>query len=100
MTTDDLFIRQSIVLAIALIYWIGVIIQARTVRRRIGRQPNVRPKGRREKLLWLGWMLVVLTWMALPFLVSTSQDDAWLRLNDKLLVTPGLTVANGCACRA
>ncbi len=45
MPIDDLFYRQAIVLAIAVIYWAGVMIQTRQVRKKIGRQPNVRPRG-------------------------------------------------------
>ncbi len=92
MAIDDLFIRQAIVFAIALIYWAGVMVQARIVRRRIGRQPNVRPRGKREKLLWSGWMLVVLTWIALPFVVSTESSNALVHLNPDLLTRAGLYV--------
>jgi protein-S-isoprenylcysteine O-methyltransferase Ste14 len=90
MPTDDIFARQAIVLTIALIYWIGVTIQARRVRRKIGRQPNVRPRGTREKLLWAGWILVVLTWMALPFIVSRESGNILVDLHPTLLQTPGL----------
>ena len=94
MPTDDLLIRQAIVLAIALVYWIGVSIQARRVRREIGRQPNVRPRGPREKSLWAGWMLVVVTWMALPFLVSRDSGNILLGLHPSLLQTPGLVLGS------
>lgn len=90
MPTDELFVRQAVVLAIALIYWAGVVVQARRVRRSIGRQPNVRPRGSREKLLWLGWVLVVLTWMALPFVVSYESSNALLRLSPFVHQTAGL----------
>lgn len=90
MPIDELFIRKAIVLAIALIYWAGVMLQARSVRRSIGRQPNVRPHGTREKLLWLGWMLVVITWITLPFLVSVESTNSLIHLNSSLLTTPGL----------
>lgn len=85
MPIDDLFYRQAIVLAIAVIYWAGVMIQARQVRKKIGRQPNVRPRGGKEKLLWLGWMLVVLSWMALPFLASPETSNKLLKLNHDML---------------
>ena len=90
MPIDDLFIRQVIVFAIALVYWAGVMVQARSVRRRIGRQPNVRPRGTKERLLWLGWMLVVLTWIALPFVVSPESSNVLVHLNSDLLTSSGL----------
>lgn len=83
---DDLFIR------IAMVYWAGVMVQARSVRRSIGRQPNARPRGTREKLLWLGWMLVVITWIALPFMVSIESPNGVIRLNSDLLTTAGLFI--------
>lgn len=92
MPTDDLLIRQAIVLAIALVYWAGVMLQARQVRKKIGRQPNVRPRGMKEKLLWAGWMVVVLSWMALPFIVSLDSENALLRLNENALNTASLVL--------
>ena len=95
MPTEDLIYRQGVVLAIALIYWAGVAIQARKVQKMIGRQPNVRPRGTREKLLWLGWMLVVFTWMLLPFLVSVETSNSLLQLNPELL-KPFTLIAGVC----
>ena len=90
MQIDEFFVRQAVVLAIALIYWVGVMVQARSVRHSIGRQPNVRPRGTREKLLWLGWMLVVLIWMALPFVVGPDSKGFLLHISPSLLSTFGL----------
>lgn len=92
MPTDELFTRQAIVLAIALIYWAGVVLQARRVRHSIGRQPNVRPRGTREKLLWFGWMLVVVTWMILPFVVDLEPSNTWLYLQPSMLNGTGLVL--------
>ena len=61
---------RVVVCASGLIYWGGVLFQARRVRRKIGRMPNLRPKGTKERLLWLGWMIVVFGWIAQPFFVS------------------------------
>lgn len=79
MPIDDFLLRQTVVLASALIYWAGVMVQARSVRRKIGRQPNVSPQGSRERLLWLGWMLVVVTWISLPFLVAPDSGSVLLQ---------------------
>jgi hypothetical protein len=85
MPVDDLFPRQAIVLAIALIYWAGVMILARRVRQQIGRLPNVRPRGPKERLLWAGWILVVAAWMTLPFVVGRETAHGLVRLNPVLL---------------
>ena len=58
-----------------LLYWAGVFVQSRRVRRRIGRSPNVRPRGAKERLLWVGWALVVMAWLGLPWL---SGGGTWL----------------------
>lgn len=90
MSAEDLHLRQTVVFGSALIYWSGVLVQARRVRKRIGRAPNVRPRGTKERLLWLGWMLVVLAWMALPFLAGQQGGNAVVRLFPALLHLLGL----------
>ena len=42
------------------------------VRRRIGRSPNVEPRGVRERWLWLGWMLVVVVWVGQPWVAASG----------------------------
>ncbi len=70
MPIETLWLRKGIVVGSALIYWTGVFIQIRRVRRHIGRTPNVRPRGLKERLLWLGWFFVFLGWFGQPFLVG------------------------------
>ena len=78
MTVDELFLRRAIVTGSALVYWVGVWIQARRVRRRIGRSPNLKPRGTKERLLWAGWMLVVAAWLGQPFLAGGAEASlAW-----------------------
>ena len=79
MPVETLWLRKGIVVGSALIYWAGVFIQIRQVRRRIGRSPNVRPRGLKEKLLWLGWLFVILGWFGQPFLVGKT-DPSLFRL--------------------
>jgi protein-S-isoprenylcysteine O-methyltransferase Ste14 len=74
MPTEALTLNRSVVLGSAIIYWSGVWIQARRVRQRIGRSPNVQPKGLKEKLLWGGWAFVVVAWMTLPLLGAGSNQ--------------------------
>jgi protein-S-isoprenylcysteine O-methyltransferase Ste14 len=89
MAMDDLFIRRAAVLISALVYWGGVWIQARRVRKRIGRSPNLKPRGLKERLLWLGWALVVTGWIALPLLAHPGTESAWIRPFASLLGTGG-----------
>ena len=70
MVAESLFIRKSVVLGFALIYWIGVLIQVYRVRKRIGRSPNVKPRGLKETLLWGGWLFVIGGWIGQPLLAD------------------------------
>jgi protein-S-isoprenylcysteine O-methyltransferase Ste14 len=80
MSSDDLVVNRLIVFASALLYWTGVYVQARRIRRRIGRSPNVKPRGTKERLLWAGWSLVVITWLVLPFLTGANHSLSWFRI--------------------
>jgi len=75
MSADELFWRRAIVSASGVIYWIGVWILARRVRKQIGRSPNLKPRGAKEKILWVGWLLVILVWVGQSFVVKT--ENAW-----------------------
>jgi len=89
MPIETLWLRKGIVVGSALIYWAGVFIQVRRVRRHIGRSPNVHPRGLKEKLLWMGWLLVFLGWFGQPFLVGRT-DNSLLRLIQPLVHPIGL----------
>ena len=80
MTPEELFLRRLVVSASGLLYWGGVLIQARRVRKQIGRSPNLKPRGSREKVLWIGWFIVILTWIGQPFLISSSNSNPALRI--------------------
>jgi len=102
MTNEELFWRRAIVSASAIIYWVGVWILARRVRKQIGRSPNLKPRGPKEKTLWVGWLLVILVWLGQPLVVST--ENAWpgvaffpALLNPPLLVTGIALVVAGYA---
>jgi protein-S-isoprenylcysteine O-methyltransferase Ste14 len=70
MTVEELPLRRALVCASGLIYWGGVAVQARRIRKHIGRSPNLRPRGPKEKALWLGWLLVSLAWIVQPWFVG------------------------------
>lgn len=84
MSADDLVWRKTVVFGSAAIYWAGVFIQARRVHRQIGRSPNLRPRGSKEKWLWLGWLLVILAWAGQPFLIQNNSSSLLLRLSPAL----------------
>lgn len=73
MATDALSLNRAVVFGSAVIYWAGVWVQTRRIRRRIGRSANSRPRGPRERLLWAGWFGVVAAWLALPVLCAGGQ---------------------------
>jgi protein-S-isoprenylcysteine O-methyltransferase Ste14 len=89
MAPEELFLRRGIVTGSALVYWAGVWFQARRVRKRIGRAPNLKPRGTKERLLWAGWMLVVLVWLGQPFLAGGADASFAWRLAPALLHPAG-----------
>jgi protein-S-isoprenylcysteine O-methyltransferase Ste14 len=74
MSIEALLLRKGLVLGSALVYWTGLLLQVRRVRKRIGRSPNVKPRGSKEKLLWLGWLVVIAGWLGQPFLLGGSHS--------------------------
>jgi protein-S-isoprenylcysteine O-methyltransferase Ste14 len=90
MTIDELFVRRAVVCASAIVYWGGVAIQARRIRKRIGKSANLKPRTPKEKLLWLGWTLMILGWLFQPLLIPNSQLPA--SLLTPLTLTSGITL--------
>src|SRR5262249_29566712 len=76
--TDDLVVRRIVVSASGLVYWIGVLIQARRVRRHIGRSPNLKPRGTKERLLWFGWFIVIASWILQPIFLKSPSNPSRL----------------------
>ena len=93
MTAEELILRRAIVFLSGVIYWAGVWLQARRIRKRIGRSPNVKPRGTKEKLLWAGWFLVVIVWVVQPWMIRHDPIFPALRLTDDLLTPLGLSLA-------
>ncbi len=103
MTAEELQLRRIVVCASGIIYWGGVWIQARRVRKQIGRSPNLKPRGLNEKMLWFGWFVVIAIWVGQPFLVGGGTPIPGLSLLPGLLHPAGLIlgvalVVLGYAC--
>jgi protein-S-isoprenylcysteine O-methyltransferase Ste14 len=90
--TDDLLLRRAVVLAGCVVYWGGVLIKARRVRRQIGKSPNLRPRGAKERVLWAGWLLVIASWLAQPCLIGTHLSPVELWTASPALQTAGLMI--------
>jgi protein-S-isoprenylcysteine O-methyltransferase Ste14 len=90
MTPEELQLRRLVVCASGLVYWGGVMIQARRIRKRIGRSPNLRPRGAKEKALWVGWLAVILVWLGQPLLLGITATTPGLALWPGLLCSSGL----------
>jgi protein-S-isoprenylcysteine O-methyltransferase Ste14 len=73
MPAKGLSLNSAVVFSAALVYWAGVWFQVRRVRRRVGRSANAWPRGLKEVMLWVGWLFVVLAWLALP--LSTARHS-------------------------
>lgn len=91
MTEQEFLLRRVVCFASCLLYWGGVWVQARRVRKRIGHSPNLRPRGTRETLLWLGWFLVIVAWLTQPLLLGSSHPKPALTFFAPLLHPVGLT---------
>jgi len=85
MSAEELFVRKAASFGSALVYWGGVLIQARRVRKHIGRSPNLKPGGVKERLLWVGWFLVIVAWLGQPFLIRGQGSPPMIRLEPALL---------------
>jgi protein-S-isoprenylcysteine O-methyltransferase Ste14 len=90
MTAEELLLRRVVVSASGLLYWGGVLIQARRVRRHIGHSPNLKPRGPKEKALWLGWFAVIAVWIGQPFLAGGDAPKPGVDFFVALLSPAGL----------
>jgi len=88
----ELQLRRAVVCGSGLIYWSGVLVQARRVRKQIGRSPNVRPRGMNERMLWFGWFLIILCWVGQPFFVGATVRTPGLSLLTGLVHPAGFAV--------
>jgi len=97
MTVDELLIRRAVVFSGALIYWGGVAIHARRIRKRTGKSANLKPRTPKEKFLWLGWTFMILGWLLQPIFISGSDLPAKF-LNPLTLIAGIALTFLGYAC--
>ncbi len=96
--------RETLVFLSAVIYWGGVIINVRRVRKHIGSSPNlIKRKGLKENLLLLGWFFVIAGWMVQPLLVGKFGNFRIFSFINPLLTPEGLILGillalTGYAC--
>src|SRR5215472_5745186 len=90
MTLEGLQLRRIAACASGVVYWVGVLFHARRIRKRIGRSPNVKPRGHKERVLWVGWLLVILAWIGQPWLVGPKVTTPGLNLLTSLVQPAGL----------
>ena len=96
MATEDLMLNRALVAASALVYWGGVLVQARRVRRHIGKPPNLKPRGAKERWLWTGWTFVIVGWMAQAFVIGRF-GVSWLQIISSLTNPTGTASGIGLA---
>jgi len=59
------------------LYWTGVGAMIVRVRRHLRKDAGLVPEQARERLMWLVWVPLVASWIALPWL-ATSHAEPWL----------------------
>jgi protein-S-isoprenylcysteine O-methyltransferase Ste14 len=95
MRAEALQLRRAIVCASGLLYWGGVLVQARRVRKKIGRSPNVWPREGKERALWIGWFLVIIAWIGQPLWLEAVPASPALAVLPGLLHPAGLALGLG-----
>ncbi|UCD36393.1 MAG: isoprenylcysteine carboxylmethyltransferase family protein [Nitrospiraceae bacterium] len=85
----QLALRKGIVFLSALIYWGGVMLNARRIRKRIGRAPNLRPGSLKERVLWLCWFFVIAGWAGQPFLIGRDNPSSLFALISSMTTPAG-----------
>ncbi|MBI5633755.1 MAG: isoprenylcysteine carboxylmethyltransferase family protein [Nitrospirae bacterium] len=78
-------IRTAAVFASGLIYWTGVLVQAYRLKQRTGQSANLRPKGLKERLLWLCWLFVIAGWIGQPLIMRSNGKFTFFSAPELLL---------------
>ncbi len=72
--------RDPPLLILALVvsgYWLGVARMVVRVRRKTRHDVGLVPQQRRERLMWLVWVPLVVGWIALPWVALDRADAPW-----------------------
>lgn len=89
----DLSLRETIVFLSALIYWGGVMINVYRVRGHIGKSPNLmRYKSLKEKLLFLGWFIVIAGWAGQPLIIGRYGHTGFFSFINVLYIQHGFII--------
>jgi protein-S-isoprenylcysteine O-methyltransferase Ste14 len=102
VTNNQLSFREIIVFLSAVIYWGGVIVNIYRVRKHIGRTPNIKPKGFKERLLWTGWFIVISGWILQPLIINSCRGNFLLSFsplfdNDYFVISGTILIIAGYA---
>jgi protein-S-isoprenylcysteine O-methyltransferase Ste14 len=66
-----------IVAAAVSLYWLGVGRMVVRVRRKTRHDVGLVPQQRKERLMWLVWVPLVVAWIALPWTAQNRVGDLW-----------------------
>lgn len=75
-------------------YWTGVGVMVVRVRRKTRHDVGVVPRERKEQLMWLVWVPLVATWIALPWIALDRAGMSWSAPAD---VAPAFAVVRWAA---
>ncbi len=92
MTGSPETLRTGAVLASGLIYWIGVLVQTFRLKQRTGKSAHLRPKGLKERLLWMCWLFVITGWIGQPLVVRIGGKNPLFSISDLLLTDVGKAI--------
>lgn len=97
MADAQMLLRQAVVVFSVIIYWGGVLLNARRIRKRIGKSPNLAPHTTKERLLWLSWLIVISGWAAQPFILHFGAKSGLFSFIGPLNYSAGAFVGIGLA---
>jgi protein-S-isoprenylcysteine O-methyltransferase Ste14 len=93
MSDKSSIMREAVVLISALIYWGGVVINVYRVHRNIGGSPNLmKYRTLKEKLLSLGWFIIIGGWLGQPFVIHHYRHTTLFSYPEPLFIPAGAVI--------